>query len=436
MQNGMRIICEYKPSEFTTIGFFLPAGAMYEMPEERGAALFTEHLLFRKTKCRTQEQLEDELESIGGSLAAVAMRDMFLFYGTAPSKAVNKIVELLADVVLNGDTCDKDVTTERFVILRELFEMESNYEQVIIDYLPSLAYQDTELTKSIYPESCFIRNMCKEHMIRFRKRLFKPCFMTMVCTGGTSLRSIQQIASHYFLGLEQDSSIIQGDCQMRNSLNTPYYRFSGSELRLRDDDEELGYVAVAVEGPGYENGQDHCALTVAKQIVGSWDMTTGGGYHNAPFLAHRAFKSDMCLLYKSFNIGWSNTGLWGCYFVCEKMKLEDMMYMLQREWLRLSTTITNKEVIRAVNQCRTYELTRVNDPVNRFFDIAMCLFRCGRYEPLQQRIQKYEKVTADMIRDVANKYIYDQSPAVVAVGRIENLPDYVTICSGMYSFRL
>ena len=31
----------------TTVGCFLPAGAMYETQDERGAALFLEHLMFR-----------------------------------------------------------------------------------------------------------------------------------------------------------------------------------------------------------------------------------------------------------------------------------------------------------------------------------------------------------------------------------------------------
>lgn len=48
MNNGMRLISECKRNSFiTTIGCFLPAGAMFEKPEERGSALFLEHVLFQ-----------------------------------------------------------------------------------------------------------------------------------------------------------------------------------------------------------------------------------------------------------------------------------------------------------------------------------------------------------------------------------------------------
>ncbi|XP_024946660.1 cytochrome b-c1 complex subunit 1, mitochondrial isoform X1 [Cephus cinctus] len=433
LKNGMRLVCEYKPSCVTTVGCFLPAGSMYEMPEERGAALFMEHLIFRRTRCRKQEQLELELEKIGGKLAALATRDIFLFYGTSPSCDTEKIVELLADVVLNGITCDEDVIKERFVILRELAEMETDYEGVVMDYLQDIAYQGTELSKSIYPESCIIKNLCAEHVNNFRERLFQPCFMTMVSTGGTSLCEIQRMASKYFIGVEQDSEPIPGDCRMKYFASGSPFRYSGSELRLRDDDEKFACVAVAIEGPGYAKCQDHCTLTVAKEIMGSWDMSYGGGSNNAPYLAVEAFKTHLCYSYKSFNFGWGCTGLWGCYFICHKYNLDDMMLLIQSEWKRLCTTITKKEVERAVNQCRTQELTRITNSVDRFFDISLCLFRHGRYESLTDRLAKYENVSVDMIRNVANEYIYDRCPAVVATGPIENLPDYWQIRAAMHS---
>lgn len=43
-------------------------------------------------------------------------------------------------------------------------------------------------------------------------------------------------------------------------------------MRLRDDDDKFGYAVIAVQGPGYQNCDDHCALTVAKELVGSWNL--------------------------------------------------------------------------------------------------------------------------------------------------------------------
>lgn len=47
INNGIRLISEYKESFITTIGCVVPAGAAFEKPEERGSALFLEHTLFQ-----------------------------------------------------------------------------------------------------------------------------------------------------------------------------------------------------------------------------------------------------------------------------------------------------------------------------------------------------------------------------------------------------
>ncbi|XP_053970320.1 mitochondrial-processing peptidase subunit beta-like [Hylaeus volcanicus] len=438
LSNGMRLVCEYKNTYTATLGCFIPAGAMHEMPEERGSALFLQHLLFKRTRHANQEQLEKTLEELGGKVSAIAMRHMFLFYGTVPSREVNKLIQYFADVILNGTICNQDVEREKCIILHELSKMELNKEQVVMDYLPSIAYQDTMLANSIYPETDVINQFCTENLIEFRKRLFKPPFMTLVCTGPISLQKLEDIVNKNFTRETGDcnNQLSEHSNEIQSYVEPLEYRFSGAELRLRDDDSELGYVAIGVEGPSHNDIEAYFALTVAKEIIGSWNMKSSGANHNAPYIAHRAFNTDLCRMYKSFFHKWTqSTSIWGCYFVCDKLRLEDMLRVVQQEWMRLCTTVTKKEVSRAINQCKTKELVLMNDPENRFFYIVENIFRYGYYVPIQQRLVEYEKITADKIREVSGRYIYDQSPAVVALDRIENLPEYCSIRNGMYLLR-
>lgn len=67
-----------------------------------------------------------------------------------------------------------------------------------------------------------------------------------------------------------------------------------------------------------------------------------------------------------------------------------MMFAIQQQWMRLCTTITEKEVSRAVNQCKTKELMILNDPLSRFLDIVKNLYRYRYYKPVDQRVAQYE----------------------------------------------
>ncbi|XP_078042574.1 mitochondrial-processing peptidase subunit beta [Augochlora pura] len=431
--NGIRLVCENKCSYTTTLGCFFPAGAMHERCEERGSALFLQHLLVRRTTSRNEEELAKAIEEIGARVTTVAMRDMFLFYGTVPSNQTINFLKIFADVIVNNVICEQDIAREKCVILHELTLMESDKERVVMDYLPTTAYQDTALENSIYPETDIIKKFCKDKLTKFQDRLFKPCNMTIVCTGPICLKELETIICSCFMcesGSDNSCGSMQSPC-----IETEY-RFSGAELRYRDDDHEEGYVAIGVEGPGSKQHKDHYALSVAKEIVGCWDVTSSGAQHNAPYLAHRSYNTTLCYMYKSFYHNFAqSTGIWGCYFVSHKLALEAMAGELQKEWMRLCTTITQKEVLRAINQCKTKQLLLLNDPENYFLDMVRQLLRYGCYIPIHERVKEYEKITADKIREVSLKYIYDQSPVVIALGRIEILPDYCNIKNSMYLLR-
>jgi processing peptidase subunit beta len=49
-----------------------------------------------------------------------------------------------------------------------------------------------------------------------------------------------------------------------------FISFSGSEIRVRDDDMPLAHIALAVESPGLAHA-DTIPLMVASTIVGNWD---------------------------------------------------------------------------------------------------------------------------------------------------------------------
>lgn len=64
--------------------------------------------------------------------------------------------------------------------------------------------------------------------------------------------------------------------------------------------------------------------------------------------------------------------------------------MLLSEWRRLCTLITIAEVERAVNQCIFQELTKLNDPVEHFFDIVNSFYLSNHYKPMEERLACYQ----------------------------------------------
>lgn len=69
LDTGMRVASEtVVGSETATVGVWIDAGSRYETAQNNGAAHFLEHMAFKGTDKRTQQQLEVEIENMGGHL--------------------------------------------------------------------------------------------------------------------------------------------------------------------------------------------------------------------------------------------------------------------------------------------------------------------------------------------------------------------------------
>ena len=93
----------------------------------------------------------------------------------------------------------------------------------------------------------------------------------------------------------------------------------------------LAHIALAVEGCGWSH-PDYFTLMVANMIFGSWDRSLGGSKNLAGQLASDVSKYGLAHSYMSFNTCYTDTGLWGAYMVADRMKIDDLVYAVQREW--------------------------------------------------------------------------------------------------------
>jgi len=208
-------------------------------------------------------------------------------------------------------------------------------------------------------------------------------------------------------------------------------RFTGSDIRVRDDDMPFVYGAVAVEGAGWDN-PDNIPLMVANSIIGSWDRAQGGANNVASYVAQAASQENLCHSFQSFNTCYKDTGLWGIYFVADHMKAEEFVFQTQYQWMKICNQVTESEVTRAKNLLKTNMLLQLDGTTPICEDIGRQMLTYGRRIPLPEMVERIDAVNAKLVKDVCGTYIYDRCPAVVGVGPTEAFPDYQVIRSQMY----
>uniref|UniRef100_A0A8D2GQP0 Ubiquinol-cytochrome c reductase core protein 1 n=1 Tax=Urocitellus parryii TaxID=9999 RepID=A0A8D2GQP0_UROPR len=363
------------------------------------------------TKNRPSNALEKEVESMGAHLNAYSTREHTAYYIKALSSDLPKVVELLADIVQNCSLEDSQIEKERDVILREMQENDASLRDVVFDYLHATAFQGTPLAQAVEGPSENVRKLSRADLTEYLSRHYKAPRMVLAAAGGVEHRQLLDLAQKHFSSVSatypDDTVPTLSPC-----------RFTGSEIRHRDDALPLAHVAIAVEGPGWSN-PDNVALQVANAMIGHYDCTYGGGVHLSSPLASVAVANKLCQSFQTFNICYAETGLLGAHFVCDRMSIDDMIFFLQGQWMRLCTSATESEVTRGKNILRNALVSHLDGTTPVCEDIGRSLLTYGRRIPLAEWESRISEVDAHVVHEVCSKYFYDQCPAVAGMAYIE-----------------
>jgi len=427
LANGMRVASEDSGAPTATVGLWIDTGSRYETAANNGVAHFLEHMAFKGTAKRSQTGLELEVENMGAHLNAYTSREQTVFYAKCLAGDTEAAVEVLSDILTNSTFGTQEIERERGVILREMQEVEMNLQEVVFDHLHAVAYQGTPLGRTILGPAKNIKSISRDDLVHYINTHYKGPRMVLAGAGGVNHAELCSMAEKYF-------AKIGIDCPAEIPIDQ-HCRYTGSDVRVRDDSMPLAHVAIAVEGCGWTN-PDNIPLMVANTLIGNWDRSMGGGANNSSRLAHYCAEKGFCHSFQSFNTCYKDTGLWGIYFVTDSLNQDNMVYNIQNEWMRICTTVTDFEVNRAKNLLKTNMLLQLDGTTPICEDIGRQMLCYGRRIPQHELEARIEAVDAQLVKDTCYKYIYDRCPAVAAVGPIENLPDYNVLRSGMYWLRL
>ncbi|XP_040591143.1 mitochondrial-processing peptidase subunit beta [Mesocricetus auratus] len=422
LENGLRVASENSGLSTCTVGLWIDAGSRYENERNNGTAHFLEHMAFKGTKKRSQLDLELEIENMGAHLNAYTSREQTVYYAKAFSKDLPRAVEILADIIQNSTLGEAEIERERGVILREMQEVETNLQEVVFDYLHATAYQNTALGRTILGPTENIKSINRKDLVDYITTHYKGPRIVLAAAGGVCHDELLELAKFHF-----------GDSLCAHTGEIPALppcKFTGSEIRVRDDKMPLAHLAIAVEAVGWAHPDTIC-LMVANTLIGNWDRSFGGGMNLSSKLAQLACHGSLCHSFQSFNTSYTDTGLWGLYMVCEEATVADMLHVVQQEWIRLCTNVTESEVARAKNLLKTNMLLQLDGSTPICEDIGRQMLCYNRRIPIPELEARIDAVNAEMVRDVCTKYIYGKSPAIAALGPIERLPDFNQICGNM-----
>jgi predicted Zn-dependent peptidase len=407
LSNGLRIVTEDMPGlESASVGLWVSAGGRHERVEQNGIAHFLEHMAFKGTKTRSALAIAEAIEDVGGYINAYTSREVTAYYARVLKPDAALAVDVLSDILLNPVFDQKEIETERHVILQEIGQAHDTPDDVIFDWLQEKAYPDQPIGRTILGEAERVESFGREDLQTFVREHYGPSQMILSAAGAVDHDALVKQAEGIFGGLAD-----------RAGLSADTATFHGGEMR-KVKDLEQAHIALAFEAPGYRDPAFYTAQIYATAL--------GGGMSSRLFQKIRE-ERGLCYTIFAQSGAYADTGMTTIYAGTSGEELGDLTSLTLDEMKRAAEDMSDAEIERARAQMKAGLLMGLESPSSRAERMARMVQIWGKVPPIEETVTRIDAVTREAVLGFAEAQASTAAAALALYGPVEGAPSMAQI---------
>lgn len=174
LNNGLEVITIKKDTKIASINVGVKVGSLYENDSERGISHFIEHMIFKGTKKRNYQQINDELEFLGGEYNAYTDYSSTVYTVSSLEEELINAIEVLGDMVTESVFSHKEIEKERGVILSEIRSSRDDIEDYSFSKVSEIAYNKSPLRFDVAGTEERVKGFSREDLIGFYNKFYVP----------------------------------------------------------------------------------------------------------------------------------------------------------------------------------------------------------------------------------------------------------------------
>jgi len=286
-------------------------------------------------------------------------------------------------------------------------------EEVIFDRLHETAFRGTSLGRTILGPVKNIQTISRQDIQDYYANNYVAPRIVIAGAGAVDHGQIVKLSEKLFGGIPS---------KPKQHVPKEPARFTGSDIRVRFDDNPEAHIAYAFPVAGWHD-PDSFTLLVIQELIGTLTKDTDGSLSPSPLIQKLA-KDDLAKTLTAFNTLYSDIGLFGVYATAEAIGQDDLMYYITEHLTKFAYGIDEARLADAKNSLKLKLLAQMEDSTQVADEVGRHLLTYGRRVHPVESLARIDAVDAGAIKRCANRYLYDRDPALAAVGPIYELPDY------------
>lgn len=223
LDNGLEVITIKKDTKITSINIGIKVGSLYEDMNEKGISHFIEHMLFKGTKTRNYEELNDELEFLGGEYNAYTDYTSTVYTISCLEEEIKNAINILGDMIINPAFDSEELEKERGVILAEMRASKDDIEDLSFKRINEVAFENNPLRYDVAGLERNVKAYKRNDLLEYYNRYYMPnnSLITIVSSfdHNDALNEIKKVFSSWKAG-EKEDKVISEEINIPKSVTT------------------------------------------------------------------------------------------------------------------------------------------------------------------------------------------------------------------------
>lgn len=388
----MRILHIPCKSDVVYCGIMANTGTRDELQNEHGMAHLLEHLFFKGTKKRSQYQVMNCLETVGGELNAYTTKEETVVYSIVLKRDFSRAVDLIMDVIFNSTINEEELLKEKEVVKDEIDSYLDAPAESIVDDLEDVLFDGFSLGRNILGTKDSLDLITSKRLIDFYKRCYTTDELVFFSMGDFSQSYVEKLVNKYLLPIEATK---------RNFVRTTPNDYTPKKLEIKRNTTQVHYV-IGGRAPSIAEKEKY-AFFLLNNILGGPNMTSK---LNLSLREKNALVYQVDSQYQTY----SDTGLWYVYLGTDHDDLSRAKRLTYKEIDKLvqdkiSQTLLSRSKRQIVGQVYLAQENRestILSSVKQYLTF-------NQVSEIDETIEKYMAISADEILDVAQKYFVKEN---------------------------
>ncbi|MCX5779530.1 MAG: pitrilysin family protein [Firmicutes bacterium] len=405
LTNGAQLVVEDMPYlQSAAVGVYIRVGSRHEPPNLAGASHLIEHMLFKGTPTRNAREIAESLEIMGGQLNAYTGKEYTCIYARTLDEDIYTAMDIIFDMIFNSELADKDIDTERNVVIEEINTYEDTPDELIHDVFSRKFWDGHPMGNSILGTLESVTGMKRDELYAYYKEYYVPANMVVSIAGNVDHLKVKEYVEgklDVYPGLPPaDRAQKPGDYQ--------------AFIDLVPKEVEQLQICLGVPGLSYHH-EDRYTLTVMNSIL-------GGGMSSRLF---QKLREELGLAYSvyAYPANYSDTGLFNIYIGTSPARVEQFCAVLYEQLEQFSHWgVTEDEIFRTRKLTKSSIALSLESVMNRMTRLGKTVLMYDQVISPEEVIARINAVTANMVQDMAQRMFRPDLFSLAAIGDKNILP--------------